>query len=102
LPVNRPQAVAYIEQLNASNFTGSRAWRLPTVEELMTLLTELPQGEDLCIEPIFEPTQKWIWSCDRRSFTAGWYLSVDLGYVAWQDFTGYRYVRAVRTGRQSR
>ena len=99
-PLNRPQAVAYIEQLNASNFAGSRTWRLPTVEELMTLLTELPQGDDFCIEPIFDPTQKWIWSCDRRSFTAAWYISVDLGYVAWQDFSGYRYVRAVRTGRQ--
>ncbi len=99
-PLNRPQAAAYLEQLNGSNFAGSRAWRLPTVEELMTLLTELPQGEDLCIEPVFDPGQKWIWSCDRRSFTAGWYISVDLGYVAWQDFSGYRYVRAVRTGRQ--
>ena len=95
-PINWFQAKAYIEELNSIQFAGSSAWRLPTVEELMTLLTELPTAEDYCIEPIFSPRQKWIWSCDRRSFTAAWYVSIDMGYVAWQDFTAFYYVRAVR------
>jgi hypothetical protein len=33
---------------------------------------------------------------DRRSFIAAWYVSIDMGYVAWQDFTAYYHVRAVR------
>jgi serine/threonine-protein kinase len=85
-----------VEQLNETQFSDYRDWRLPTIAELMTLLTEVPQGEDYCIEPIFDQTQKWLWSCDRRSFTAAWYVSSDMGYVAWQDFSGYYYVRAVR------
>ena len=95
-PLNWSGAQVYIQELNSSQFAGSRTWRLPTIDELMTLLTELPHGEDYCIEPIFAQRQKRIWSCDRRSFIAAWYVSIDMGYVAWQDFTGYYHVRAVR------
>ena len=95
-PITWSRARGYVQELNAAQFAGSSTWRLPTVDELITLLTELPRGEDYCIEPIFDQRQKWLWSCDRRSFTAAWYVSIDMGYVAWQDFTGYYHVRAVR------
>jgi len=95
-PLTWPRAKAYIQELNVSKFCGHGTWRLPTIDELITLLTEVPRGEDYCIEPIFNQRQKRIWSCDRRSFIAAWYVSVDMGYVAWQDFTGYYHVRAVR------
>ena len=61
----------------------------------MSLLTATAHGEDFCMEPIFDSHQRALWSCDRRSFTAAWYVSVDLGFVAWQDFSAYFYVRAV-------
>jgi serine/threonine-protein kinase len=95
-PMTWPQAKAYVQALNSSQFAGSSTWRLPTIDELTTLITDLPRGEAYCIEPIFDQRQKWIWSCDRRSFTAAWYVSIDMGYVAWQDFSGYYHVRAVR------
>ncbi|UCD80040.1 MAG: DUF1566 domain-containing protein [Desulfobacterales bacterium] len=95
-PITWAQAKVFIESLNSARFAASSAWRLPTIDELITLLTEFPHGEDYCIEPIFDQTQKSIWSCDRRSFVAAWYVSVDMGYVAWQDFTGYYHARAVR------
>jgi serine/threonine-protein kinase len=95
-PMTWFQASGYVQELNSFQFAGSCDWRLPTIDELATLLTELPHGADYCIEPVFSQRQKWIWSCDRRSFTAAWYVSIDMGYVAWQDFTGYYYVRAVR------
>jgi serine/threonine-protein kinase len=95
-PLTWSGAKVYVQELNSSQFAGSRTWRMPTIDELMTLITELPQGEDYCIEPIFDQRQKRIWSCDRRSYIAAWYVSIDMGYVAWQDFTGYYHVRAVR------
>ena len=95
-PLTWPQAMAYIETLNSTRFAGCNTWRLPTIDELITLLTEFPQGEDYCIEPIFDRTQKTLWSCDRRSFTAAWYVGIDMAYVACQDFTGYFHVKAVR------
>jgi serine/threonine-protein kinase len=65
------------------------------VDELMSLLTITPHGEDFCIEPIFDPRQRALWSADRRSFTAAWYVSIDMGFVSWQDFSAYYHVRAV-------
>jgi serine/threonine-protein kinase len=96
-PLTWHQAAAYVESLNQQQYAGYQRWRLPTVDELMSLLTETPHGEDFCIAPIFDPCQRALWSCDRRSFTAAWYVSVDMGFVSWQDFSAYYYVRAVST-----
>ena len=96
-PVTWQQAHDYVEALNRSRSGGLDRWRLPTVEELLTLLTDDPQGDDFCIEPVFDRTQKWLWSCDRRSFTAAWYVSVEHGFAGWQDFTASYSVRAVHT-----
>jgi serine/threonine-protein kinase len=94
-PLTWHQAHAYIKQLNLRRLGGTRTWRLPTVDELMTVLTPTPHGEDYCIEPIFDRKQKWLWSADRRSFIAAWYVSVDMGFIAWQDFSAHYYVRGV-------
>jgi serine/threonine-protein kinase len=90
-----PRASDYIRHLNETSFAGHSAWRLPTVNELMTLLSPVPQGSALCIEPLFDATQRWVWSADRRSFAAGYYVDVELGFVGWQDFSAPYYIRAV-------
>ena len=95
-PVTWQEAHDYIETLNQKGFAGHDDWRLPTVDELITLLTDVPQAGDLCIESVFNQNERWLWSCDRRSYVAAWYVSVDVGYVSWQDFSCYYYVRAVR------
>jgi serine/threonine-protein kinase len=94
-PVTWHEAKAYITQLNEKGFAGRRTWRMPTVSELMTLLTDIPQAGDLCLEPVFDQEQRWLWSTDRRSFVAAWYVSAELGYVSWQDFSCNYYVRAI-------
>ncbi len=94
-PLSWHEAQKYIEQLNQGHFAGRASWRLPTVNELISLITEVPRAADLCVAPIFDQDQRWLWSSDRRSFVAAWYVSLDLGYVSWQDFTCYYFVRAV-------
>jgi serine/threonine protein kinase len=94
-PLNWHQANKYIGSLNNDNFGGHNGWSLPTINELISLLTQTPHGEDFCIQPLFDQTQKWLWSCDLRSFMAAWYVNVELGFVAWHDFTGYYYTRGV-------
>lgn len=96
-PVNWQDAHRYIDELNRSSFEGVERWRLPTGEELLALLTPPVQGEALCIEPLFDNRQTTLWSCDRRSFMAAWYASLDLGFIDWQDFSARHYVRAVYT-----
>ena len=96
-PVTWHEAAEYVAYLNAIAFAGRATWRLPSIEELISLLTDVPRTGDLCMEPVFDQSQRWLWSVDRRSFVAAWYVSVELGYVAWQDFSCYHYVRAVST-----
>lgn len=97
-PVTWHETREYISGLNKTRFAGRHNWRLPTVNELMSLLTDVPRAGDLCIEPVFDPTERWLWSADRCTFTSAWYVSVDMGYVARQDFSCYYYVRAVSSG----
>jgi serine/threonine protein kinase len=85
----------YVARLNALEFGGFQNWRLPTADELITLLKPPSQGRDMCIEPLFDTTQRWIWSADRRSFIAAYFVDIELGFMGWQDFSAPFYVRAV-------
>jgi serine/threonine-protein kinase len=100
-PLTWPQAKAYIQDLNREQFGGRGNWRLPTVNELMSLVTRTPHGGDYCADPVFDPYPKRLWSCDRRSFIAAWYVNLEMGYVAWHDFNGYFYTKAVRSIEQA-
>jgi serine/threonine protein kinase len=89
------EAHDYIQELNGKRFAGRDNWRLPTVAELMSLLTPKTDLEDSCIEPVFDQDKRWLWSSDRRSYVAAWYASVDMGFISWQDFSCHYFVRAV-------
>jgi serine/threonine protein kinase len=94
-PLTWDKAQEFVQTLNAEGTAGRNDWRLPTVDELLSLLTEVSIGEQYCIAPVFDRRKRWLWSVDKRSFIAAWYVSVDLGFVGWQDMTCYNYVRAV-------
>ncbi len=95
-PLAWEHARKFVADLNKNGFGGYTDWRLPTIDELSSLLSRTPHGEDFCMEPVFDRRQKWLWSSDRRSFNAAWYVNVELGFVGWHDFGGYYFVRAVR------
>lgn len=97
-PVNWREARAYVEALNREGFAGIAAWRLPTVEELLTLVAPTPHGADFCAAPLFDRRQKTLWSCDRRSFTAAWFVDLEAGFVSWLDARARLFVRAVADG----
>jgi serine/threonine protein kinase len=94
-PLTWQEAQDYVKQLNHRQFVGINAWRLPTVAELVTLVTATPISGISCLAPIFDPTQRRLWSADRSSFMAAWYVSTDLGFVDHHDFTCRSHVRAV-------
>jgi len=47
---------------------------------------------------VFDREQRWLWSADRRSYMAAWFVSVELGYVSHQDFSALNFARAVSDG----
>ncbi len=88
-------AAAYIDHLNREGFGTRRNWRLPTIDELITLLRPNPQGSDHCLPPVFDQRPRRLWSCDRRTFTSAWYVNLNLGFVSWQDFSCHNAIKAV-------
>ena len=59
------QAQAYIDSLNRKKFGGFRGWRLPTLEEAMSLMVPKEPDGDLYINLIFDRKQRWIWTADQ-------------------------------------
>ncbi|RLC09264.1 MAG: hypothetical protein DRI57_22435 [Deltaproteobacteria bacterium] len=91
---------AYIDQLNQDQFTSYNDWRLPTLEELMSLL-ESERVNSHYIDPVFDRKQLSCWSADKRSSGGSWDISFDLGYVSFDlgdvGWHGISYVRLVRS-----
>lgn len=94
-PVDRGQADRLVAAWNAARFGGTATWRLPTVNELLSLIPDPSLPESVCDPDPFAGDREWFWSCDRRSPETSWYVNIRLGYAGWQD-DGCRYsVRAV-------
>jgi serine/threonine-protein kinase len=93
-PVSWQQGHVTIDRLNKSRFAGRSNWRLPTVNELLSLIRQ--QGgleEDL----YFDANLPRFWSCDAHGKKERWYVDLVMGYTGPQDGECQNYVRAVST-----
>ncbi|WP_028572641.1 protein kinase domain-containing protein [Desulfonatronum lacustre] len=96
-PLEWGAAREHVRRLNRERWAGRSTWRLPTVDELLTLLEPDAPLDDFCLQPLFDRRQLRLWSADRRTFIAAWIVDVESGYLGWQDFTCPAFVRAVST-----
>ncbi len=71
---------AYIKKLNEDNFAGFNSWRLPTLEEAMSLMEPENKKSEFYIDPNFDPEQSWIWTADKDSAYRAWVAIFDLGF----------------------
>ena len=94
-PLSWAQALRRIYDLNEQAFGGRSDWRIPTIDELITLLRPPPSAKGFCLELPFDPTQDWLWSADRHTFTSAWLVSLEDGFVGWQDNSCRFHLRAV-------
>jgi hypothetical protein len=91
-------AKVWIRNLNISGYAGYQDWRLPTLEEAVSLL-ESGTRNNLYIDPVFNNEQWGIWTGDKHGSDGEWSVYFSLGNVRWRIKN--RYVRPVRTMKSS-
>jgi len=91
-------ATKWIVTLNQRGFAGFDDWRLPTLEEAMTLIERSPNNKGLYIDAIFNSKQRlWMWTSDRGEADSVWYVNFNYGYSQLnRTKSSNNYVRAVR------
>jgi len=90
------KAEQYVRDLNKNRFAGYEDWRLPTLEEAMSLMERETKNGDLYIAAEFDNTQRWIWTADKPGTGRAWVVFFNTGYC-YHGPVGYNgHVRAVR------
>ena len=102
------QAKQYIQQLNEQGFGGYYNWRIPTVEELASLLKGEMNAKGQLMDPLFHNKQKECWSADpyeQSDLSSVYNLVIDFSKGSIEDRCSdesstrqdFCFVKAVRT-----
>jgi hypothetical protein len=102
--LNYKKAKEWIEELNRKGYAGFYDWRLPTLEEAMSLMEAEPKKQEgkynywYYVDPIFNKKQYIIWTSDllkgQNQTLSVWF---PFGCCTSQEFDNSNYVRAVRS-----
>jgi hypothetical protein len=92
---------SFLAALNGACFAGHCDWRLPTIDELRTLLAggypDCPTSP--CIDPVFGAQLDATWSgTDELGHSYAWEIDFDDAMVSTRGKTAADHVRAVRGG----
>ncbi|MBU0482732.1 MAG: DUF1566 domain-containing protein [Proteobacteria bacterium] len=84
---NFKKVKGYIEELNARNFAGFSDWRMPTIDEAMSLLTAAVNRKGLHLHRCFSREQPFIFTADQRRPGGYWFADYKQGAVFWASGT---------------
>ncbi len=96
-PMQLPEAEHYSNYLNENEFAGFNDWRLPTLEEAMSLMEAKKGAHDLYISDVFDNVQRWIWTADKNGAEDAWYIGFSDGNCDTDPIDTDASVRAVRS-----
>ncbi len=94
-PLDWQGAREYCAGLDRERFAGRTGWRLPTVDELASIVARAEGTDGYCLDPVFDRRQGRLWSADRASRRAAWCADARLGCVCRQDTDCLLHARAV-------
>ncbi|MGV1097858.1 Lcl C-terminal domain-containing protein [Thiovibrio sp. JS02] len=77
----------YVEQLNASRFAGHDDWRLPTMEEALSLVEPEANEKGIHLHPCFSKEQPFIFLADQRKPGGYWFIDYKQATVFWASGT---------------
>ena len=86
----------YVQGLRDKKYAGFSDWRLPTLEEAMSLVDPKKNEAGLHIDRIFDKTQTWIWTADKKTTSRAWLVSFFNGICNFNLVNVDSFVRAVR------
>jgi len=96
------KAKKYIDELNQQKFAGFNDWRLPTLEEAMSLMEPKKNQAGLYIDERFDSNQWWIWTSDSvKGESWAWVVYFGSGGCYGSLFDPNPHVRALRSGQSS-
>lgn len=96
-PLVYEDAKEWIKELNQKVYAGYSDWRLPTLEEALTL-PERKKIDNFHIDPVFSKEQYSMWTGDYFSDIRVWAVSFNYGRVFKARFSESDFVRPVRSG----
>ena len=76
-----------IEQINSDGFAGYHDWRMPIVEEAMSLMEAVPNNKGVYLHPCFSKEQPFIFVASRRKPTGYWFVDYMQGKMYWSSGT---------------
>ena len=100
-----PKAKQWVKDLNAKGYAGYSDWRLPTVEEAISLLEPNINPSSLYIDPVFDAKQTGLWTGDENDsagfLDGAWSVRFIGGYgggnACWVYDNASNHVRPVRS-----
>lgn len=75
-PLNWQQAKDYVTHLNLVAWQGCETWRLPTLAEILCVMSPPLHGVECSTWPLFDSSIHWLWSSDHCTKKDAWMVDV--------------------------
>lgn len=83
----RRRIMIWMAEINRQQFAGCSDWRLPTIEEALSLLKKDRNRNGLYLAPCFSPDQGYIFTADRHRPGGYWFVDFRQARVFWAGGT---------------